>query len=404
MTSDDLPLDEEYVRLALAINAHLPGYVDSYFGPTDWTDAAKQGGRLPLHGLRERADRLASNIAQADTFDPQRRDFLAHQVRAMQMSLRLLAGDKVSLAEEVEALYDVQSSWKHEAQFLEAQKQLDEFLPPGDSLKQRLDSWRKSLELPIGKIKELLPVIADRLRELTQRKFNLPEAESFQLDFVSNEPWGAYNWYLGQYKSRIAINTDLPMEVTRPADLIAHEGYPGHHTELSIKEANLIRQMNYREHVLTLINSPACVVSEGIATTALETVLPDAELEAWYAEEILPRAGLSQVDAARMMAISRARARLAGVRGNAAFMFHDQKKSKEEIKSYLQRFELSTEKLAEQAIKFISNPLYRSYIFTYHVGHELLAELFAQLDRDVYFARLLQEPVTPSQIRAWIGQ
>jgi len=404
MTNDDLPLDEEYVRLALAINEHLPGYVDSYFGPTQWTEAAKQAGKLPLHGLQERADRLAGDIAQADTFDPQRRDFLALQVRAMQMSLRLLDGEQIPLAEEVEVLYDVQPGWKDEAHFLEAQKQLDELLPPGDSVKQRLDSWRKSLELPIDKVKELLPGIANRLRELTRRKFNLPEGESFHLDFVSKEPWGAYNWYLGQYKSRIAINTDLPLEVTRPADLIAHEGYPGHHTELAMKEAKLIRQRNYREHVLTLINSPSCVISEGIATTALETILPDAELEAWYAEEILPRAGLSQVDAARMMAISRARARLAGVRGNAAFMFHDQKKSEEEVKSYLQKFELSTEKLAEQTIKFISNPLYRSYIFTYHVGRELLQELFARVDRDEYFARLLQEPVTPSQIRAWIGQ
>ena len=25
---------EEYVRLALAIGQHLPGYIDAYFGPT----------------------------------------------------------------------------------------------------------------------------------------------------------------------------------------------------------------------------------------------------------------------------------------------------------------------------------------------------------------------------------
>jgi hypothetical protein len=404
MTNDDLPLDEEFVRLALAINEHLPGYVDSYFGPTEWVEAAKQAGQLPLQGLHERVDRLASNISRADTFDLQRRDFLAGQVRAMQMSLRLLSGEKVSLAQEVEALYDVRPGWSDESQFLEAQKQFDALLPPGDSVKQRLDSWRNSLEIPIDKTKELLPVITDRLRVLTHQKFSLTEDESFHLDFVSNEPWGAYNWYLGGYRSRIAINTDLPMEVTRPAALIAHEGYPGHHTELSMKEAKLIRQMNYREHVLTLINSPSCVISEGIATTALETVLPDDELEAWYEAEILPRAGMAHIDAARIMDVSRAGRKLAGLVGNAAFMFHDQKKSAEEIKAYLQKYGLNTEQEAEQAIKFISNPLYRSYIFTYHVGHDLLEELFTHGQRDEYFARLLQEPVTPGQIRAWIGQ
>jgi hypothetical protein len=31
-----------------------------------------------------------------------------------------------------------------------------------------------------------------------------------------------------------------------------------------------------------------------------------------------------------------------------------------------------------------------------------LEELFSIADRDTYFARLLEEPVTPSQIRGWI--
>jgi len=48
------------------------------------------------------------------------------------------------------------------------------------------------------------------------------------------------------------------------------------------------------------------------------------------------------------------------------------------------------------------NPLYRSYIFTYRYGGEMLDALFAtQGDRDPWFVRLLTEPVTPSQIRSW---
>jgi hypothetical protein len=402
MTNDGQPFGEEFVRLTLAIDQHLPGYVDSYFGPEDWAQEAKQAGKLPLPDLTHRTLQLATKISQADGVDPQRKDFLARQVTAMQMSLRLLAGEKVSLTEEVQALYDIDPTWKDESVVLKAHKTLAQILPGEGSLKERMDGWKRSLEIPVEKVNELLPFVTDRLRELTRAKFDLPEEESFTVEFVSDQPWLAYNWYLGGYKSRIDINTDLPAYVNGVAALIAHEGYPGHHTELSIKEAKLVRQMNYQEHLVTLINSPACVVAEGVATTALETVLPDDALEDWYRKEILPRAGMTHIDAARMMEIDRAAKQMSGLWGNAAFMLYEQKKGTNEITPYLQKYGLDSEQEAEHAIRFISDPLSRSYIFTYHIGRGLLEELFTHGARDKYFARLLEEPVTPSQIRQWI--
>jgi hypothetical protein len=402
MTANAQRLGEEFVRLALAIQQHMPGYVDSYFGPNEWMAQAKQAGKLPLQNLTERADLLAMGISQADDLEVQRRDFLARQVTAMQMSLRLLSGEKVSLAEEVQGLYDVQPKWKDESNFEEAHKEWDQTLPPGNSLAERMQAWNRSLEISVEKVQEILPVIIKRLRELTHQKFNLPEGESFSLEFVSDQPWSAYNWYLGGFQSRIEFNTDLPTKVNALAGLVAHEGYPGHHTELSIKEAKLIRDKKYYEHTLTLINSPSCVIAEGIATTALETVLTDAELEDWYREEILPRAGMTHIDAKRLIDIGNASRKMAALTGNAAFMLHDQHKSEDEISRYVQKYGLRTEKEARQTIKFISNPLYRSYTFTYPVGYALLQELFSRKDRDIYFKRLLEEPVTPGQIRAWI--
>jgi hypothetical protein len=402
MIKDDHQLDEEFIKLALAINEHLPGYIDSYFGPNEWAQAAQKAGKLPLPELTHRANQLAMKVSQVDEWDAQRKDFLVHQISAMQMSLRLLAGENISLVEEAQALYDIQPAWKDEAYFIEYQNWLDEILPKGGSLRERLENWQNSLEIPIDKVRDLLPHITSTLRELTHRKFNLPEEESFVVEFVSDQPWMAYNRYLGEYKSRIEINIDLPMRVNGLAITIAHEGYPGHHTELCMKEARLIRQMDYQEHLVTLINSPSSVIAEGIATSALETVLTDQELEDWYREEILPRADMTHIDAKQIIEITRAERKMRGLWGNAAFMLHDQKKSTDEIISYLQKYKMSTEKEANRAIQFMSGPLDRSYIFTYTAGYDLLEELFSMADRDKYFARLLEEPVTPSQIREWI--
>lgn len=393
---------EEFARLALAIDEHMPGYVDSYFGPEEWAQEAKQAGKLPLQDLTRSTEQLAANLSQADGLDSQRKDFLEKQLTAMQMSLRLLAGEKLSLADEVQTLYDVQPRWKDESIFMEAQEMLDQTLPGEGSLKERLDAWKKSLEVPVEKVKAILPLITNRLRELTHAKFPLPEEETFNVEFVSNQPWSGYNWYFGNYRSRIDINTDLPIRISGLPDLMAHEGYPGHHTELCIKESKLIRQMNYQELVVNLINSPACVIAEGIATTALITVLTGDELEDWYRQEILPLAGMHHIDTTVITALRRARENMTGVGGNAAFMLHDQKKDTAEVSLYIQQYGLHTAQEADKLINFISNPLYRSYIFTYHVGHDLLEELFTHGDRDQYFRRLLEEPVTPSQVRAWI--
>jgi hypothetical protein len=395
-------LGEEFVRLALAIEQHLPGYVDSYFGPDEWMAQAKQAGKVPLRDLTERADRLAMDLSYATELDPQRRDFLSRQVSAMQMSLRLLSGEKISLAEEAQGLYDVRPEWKDESNFEEAHKEWDQALPPGGSLSERLQAWRLSLEISVEKVQEILPVIINKLRALTRQRFGLPKGENFSLQFVSDQPWSAYNWYLGGYQSRIDFNTDLPMRVSGLADLVAHEGYPGHHTELSIKEEKLIRERQYHEHTLTLINSPSCVISEGIATSALEMIITEADLEDWYREEILPLAGMAHIDAKRLIEIGKASRKLEGLVGNAAFMLHDQKKSEAQIIHYLQKYGLRTEKEAQQSIRFISSGIDRSYIFTYHMGYDLLEELFAHGNREAYFRRLLEEPVTPGQVREWI--
>jgi hypothetical protein len=402
MGRESQSISEEFVRLALAINEHLPGYIDSYFGPNEWAEQAQQVGKLPLSELTQRAGQLGASVSQAKEWDAQRKDFLTHQISAMQMSLRLLAGENVSLAEEAQALYDIQPVWTDETYFVEYQKWLDDTLPKGGSLKERLENWKGALEIPIEKARELLPFITDTLRELTHRKFNLPQDESFLVEFVTNVPWMAYNRYLGQYKSRIEINNGIPMYINGLVVTIAHEGYPGHHTELAMKEAKLVRQKGYQEHLLTLINSPWAVIAEGIATSALETVLTGLDLEDWYREEILPRAGLPHMDAKIMIGIGRAERKTRNLWGNAAFMLHDQKKSTAEIISYLQKYEMSTEQEANRAIQFMSGPLDRSYIFTYTAGYDLLEKLFSIAGRDKYFTRLLEEPVTPSQIREWI--
>lgn len=404
MTDTSGDFGERFVRLALEIDKHRPGYVDAYCGPEDWKTQAQQNGKQPLSNLADQVRQLDKDISRAEGLDAQRRDYLARHLTAMQMSLRLISGEKISLADEAEALYDIRPTWRGERIFEDAHKLLEEVLPSGGSLRERMLDWKLSLEIPIEKAKVLLPVIIQKLRTLTHQKFKLPAEESFSVEFVSDQPWMAYNWYLGNSQSRIEINTDIPIRVSVLPALMAHEGYPGHHTDLSTKEKKLVDELGYLEFTVVLLNAPSAVMAEGIATSALEALLTEDEQEAWLREEILPYAGMAHIDPKRILAVSRAGRKMSGVAGNAAFMLHDQGKSEAEIIQYLERYGLASEKEARQTIRFISDPLDRSYTFTYDGGYDLLEELFQGVDRDHYFKRLIEEPVTPSQVRKWIEE
>jgi hypothetical protein len=404
MKPTDTLLGEAYVRLALAIDQHLPGYIDAYFGPPEWKAQAEADGKRPLAELRRAAEDLSGAIANQDRSDPQQQDFLEKQVRAMVTSLRLLAGERLPLAEEVAALYDITPAWVEESVFEDAHRELDDLLPAGETLRERMIARKQALEVPVEQVAEVLPIICADLRQRARQRFPLPADETFELQFVSGQPWSAYHWYLGDGRSRIEINTDLPLRVNRLGELMAHEGYPGHHTELSIKDRRFYRAAGLVEHSLTLINTPSCAVSEGIAVQALDVLMTPAEQAAWQAEVVYPRAGMGHLDAGREQRIDTVARKLTGVVDNAAFLLHDGGLPPGEVSTYLQRYALLREEEAQKNVDFILNPLYRSYIFTYDSGRQLLESLFARdEDHNHWFKRLLTEPVTPTQIRGWIA-
>ena len=218
---------------------------------------------------------------------------------------------------------------------------------------------------------------------------------------MQDQPWSGYNWYLGDGRSRVDLNTDLPIYAYRLTDLLAHEGYPGHHTEHALKE-RLYTEQGLGEHALQLINTPECVISEGIATIAEKMLFAPDELVRFRRERVYPAAGITG-DPEREVAIGAATRILRSVPGNAALLLHEEGRDPEDVVAYLQRYALSTEAEARQRLRFIADPLWRAYIFTYHVGYELISTWLDQApaERRSRFRTLLSEQVYPSQIAAW---
>jgi hypothetical protein len=180
-------------------------------------------------------------------------------------------------------------------------------------------------------------------------------------------------------------------------NLFAHEGYPGHHTEHQLKEKYLYHQKGYGEVASALLHSPSAVIAEGIATTAGEIIFPGQEIYEWTVEVILKEAGLPAADPEDMEKIATAQRALRYVNGNAAILYHTGELTKEQTVDYIRENALSTKMRAEKAFSFISNPLYRSYIFTYTQGYDLVEQAAGEEKRTL-FKRLLMEEFLPSEL------
>jgi hypothetical protein len=273
-------------------------------------------------------------------------------------------------------------------------------LPGEGSLAERLAARRRQLEVRPEQLTGLLERIADELRSRTARHISLPAGECIEIAFVTNQPWGGYNWYLGDARSRIELNTDLPLHVNELVDYMAHEGYPGHHTEHALREMRQFRGEGHGEYAVQLINTPECVISEGIATSASSMVFPNDEDLIWTATELLPGLGIT-MDVGETVALKRARWMLRAVRGNAALMLHVEGKSADEVAAYLEQWALLTPVEARKALEFIGSALWRTYTFTYTYGRDLLEPLLQGEDRFAMFERISSEPVYPALLREW---
>ena len=90
MTESINLITQQYVQLALAMEYHMPGYIDAYFGPAEWKEAAETAGLRPVAELAKEVSHLAEATAHETEMDSQRHDFLTRQIKAMQTSLNLL--------------------------------------------------------------------------------------------------------------------------------------------------------------------------------------------------------------------------------------------------------------------------------------------------------------------------
>lgn len=368
-----------YVRLVLNIGQYDPDFVDAYYGPSDWKP---NGTNLSLdsatfESLSANTDSLLDNLEdlssfQATELETLRYKYLYKQLLAVKAKLFILNGGQLSFDQESKALYDAMAPIKNEEFFQQTIDKLNQILPGKGNVEKRLNEFKRRYEIPKDKIEEVFKAAIKECKERTAKYINLPAGESFELELVNNQPWGAYNWYKGNLRSIIQVNTDLPKHINDAVGIAAHEGYPGHHLYNVLLEQAYVKKRRWMEFTIYPLFSPQSLIAEGTAVYGEEILFPPEERIKFETEVLFPIAGIDPKDVELYYQVEELQKNLAYTGTYAAKNYLDGNWTREQTVKWLQKFELRTKQSADKFTSFIEK--YRSYVINYSLGKDIVKE------------------------------
>jgi hypothetical protein len=395
---------EGYVRLVLSLGEHEPAYVDAYYGDPVWREEEKARARS-LELIEEQANQLRAMLTSAsggnDELSALRRSYLDTQLAAVAARAGMLGGRQYTFDEETKVLYGAVSPKRDDAYFQEILNQIDTLVPGDGPLAERLEAFRQQFIIPEDRLAAVFDAAIIECRKRSAPYLTLPEGEHYSVEYVTDKPWGGYNWYKGDSYSLIQVNTDLPIHIDRAVDLGCHEGYPGHHAFNSLLEENLVRDRGWVEFSVYALFSPQSLIAEGSANYGIEMAFPGDERSRYEREVLFPMAGLDETQADRYYELQDLLAKLSYTSNEAARRYLDGEMTREETFQWLIDYRLRTPERAAKDLDFIEAN--RGYVINYNLGKDMVRAYVEsagedQRERWRVFIELLSTPKMPGNL------
>ena len=403
---------ERYVRLVLAVGQHDVDYVDAYYGPPDWRKQA-EAAKVPVAEIATRAAALEADIVK--TVLPQtkqdaelwklRKQYLERQLGAMRARLNMLQATRLTFDEESRALYDAVAPRHTEAEFAAILRKLEKLLPGEGPLTARYERFKEAFIIPRERLDGVFQAAVRACRDRTRPYVELPQGESFTVEYVTGKSWSGYNWYQGNFRSLIQVNTDLPTYIDRALDLACHEGYPGHHVYNVLLEKNLVRDRGWVEFTVYPLFSPQSLIAEGTANYGIDVAFPREERIAFERDVLFPLADIKTRQVKEYYDVLALVDQLSYAGNEAARRYLDGDIDAKAAADWLERYAMMPRARADQRVKFFDQ--YRSYVINYNLGKDLVKAFIERRTRNdssprrkwTEFAALLSSPRLPSGLK-----
>jgi hypothetical protein len=399
---------EQYVKLVLALGQHDADYVDAYYGPPEWKTAA-EAARQDLAAIGAKAADLVAALGRerepADEMERLRLQYLERQLSALAARVRMLTGERLSFDEESRALYDAVAPTQPESHFQQILNTLEKRFPGKGPLVERYEAFRRDFVIPRDKLDPVFQRAVDACRERTLNHVSLPPDEQFTVEYVTNKSWSGYNWYKGNFRSLIQVNTDLPVYIDRAIDLACHEGYPGHHVYNVLLEKHLVKGRGWTEFTVYPLFSPQSLIAEGTANFGIEVAFPGKDRVEFERTALFPLAGLDPTRAAEYDGVQSLVEKLAYAGNEAARRYINKEIDAAEAARWLEQYALMSHDRAVQRVRFFDQ--YRSYVINYNLGKDMARRFIESrggtadkpIKRWEEFEKLISSPRLPSGLR-----
>ena len=395
---------QEYLLLELSMGLHDKAHVDAYFGPDELKAQAEEKA-LSLDDILAASQDLSARLGGIDTGVDEmlrmRVDGLVGRLRALDARIAINKGEFLDFDDESEALFGSRAPDYDAAHFEAILDEIDEMLPGDGPLSKRVEAFNDRFAIPLDKLPAVFEAAMAECRKRTLEYIALPEGESFTIEYVNDVPWSGYNWYQGNAKSLIQVNTDFPIYISRAVDLGCHEGYPGHHTFNALLEKNLVDREGWIEYTLYPLFSPQSLIAEGTGNYGIDLAFPGDERTAFEKEVLFPLAGLDADDADLYYAVAELTARLNFAGNEAARDYLNGEMTREEAAQWLQDYAMSREDRSIQRTRFFD--AYRSYVINYNHGKAIVADYVERDGADIderwaRFEKMLSSPMQPGDL------
>ncbi|KYG72847.1 hypothetical protein [Roseivirga echinicomitans] len=401
---------EAYVKLVLEIGQYDSDFVDAYHGPEDWKPKGERLAELPSQDFIERASTLLYQLEMINSegfgeLEQSRLNMMNKQLVSVKTKVEMLAGKSLTFDEEAKLLYDAEPPHYDQSHFDSLLNYLDHALEGNGSISERFVAYSSQFIIPRDKLDAVFKAAITEARKRTDLHFNLPENENFALEYVNDKSWSGYNYYQGESKSLIQLNTDFPIYIERAIDLACHEGYPGHHVFNALLEQNLVNGKGWIEFSVYPLFSPQSLIAEGSANYGIDVAFPGEERINFEKEVLFPLAGIDPNMADQYYEIQELRSKLDYAGNEAARKYLNKEISREEAAIWLEKYLLYEPERALQRTRFFDQ--YRSYVINYNLGRDLVDEYIKAQggtadhpeQRWAIFKSLLSNPHTASGLK-----
>lgn len=277
-----MPFEEEYLKLVGQIGNFTKevtgvNIVDAYFGPKRFSpEKAKR--RLSSESLLTNLDVLIGKAREID--DELRRIAITSDLESLKVVVRWLSGEDIPYLRLVEGIFGITPKKFSQNEIRKAQQTVKDACTtfPGSDISEKVLKWEAESKVSGEALKKMIDTeVIERTKEIAglfeKHVFaHFPtkvENKGVIYKTVTGEPWGAYNYYQGNYTSVNVVNIDMPFSRHGLINALCHE-YE-HHV------ANVFAERYYRENKALdlsaiLLHTKKCIISEGTADCARDFI------------------------------------------------------------------------------------------------------------------------------------